>query len=130
MTALAITTVEPDDSEWLDWPPFDDSADRYNFVLAHGRIIGGIAHGRHVYPKKVLWFLDQLRLQGAERWWHGRRSNVSATVKRRAPSRDELDRIARPLDAEGRAVLPWGAKARHLPWKNRDAEEVEENARR
>jgi len=59
--------------------------------------------------------------------------NASPIVKHKVGtdlSRGQLDRIARPLDANGRAKLSWSSKSKHLPWVERSAEEVIENARR
>ena len=79
--------------------------------------------------------------------WQGANvGNASPTVRGAAPSREQLDRIARPSDpitteqsftlTDGSlhsfplAVFPWGAHGKHRPWINRDAAEVKESAHR
>jgi hypothetical protein len=82
-------------------------------------------------------------------WQFQRVGNASPTVAHKVGtdlSREQLDRIARPSDRIRTeqsfkladeslhcfplAVLPWNAHAKHLPWVNRDAAEVERNAKR
>jgi RNA polymerase sigma factor (sigma-70 family) len=79
-------------------------------------------------------------------WQYGNVGNASPTVTRPAPPHERLWAAARPSDkirteqafrlADGSlhcfplAILPWGAHCKHLPWVNRDAVEVEKNAKR